>query len=140
MGALAGKLFTVGAEKKGCCKLLVRKGKRYKKHKDIEAGARLIPNRTDIYERSKGVDLKVGIGHWEADTVYGQDGYFVTLTERVSKLLLIVRVKNKTKNLVTCAIKKMLTPYRDICKTITFENGGESAGYEEVARALDSKA
>ncbi|MEY8242856.1 MAG: hypothetical protein RPS99_04910 [Gammaproteobacteria bacterium] len=39
--------------------LLARKGKRYNKRKGIEAGARLIPNRTDIDERSKDVDLKV---------------------------------------------------------------------------------
>ncbi|MDP0587699.1 MAG: hypothetical protein QS748_00175 [Candidatus Endonucleobacter bathymodioli] len=38
---------------------------------------------------------------WEGDTVYGQDGYLVTLTERVSKFLLTVRVKNKTKTAMT---------------------------------------
>ncbi len=138
-GAISRQTIYRWVQKKGWCKLLVRKGKRYKKRKGIEAGARLIPNRTDIDERSKDVDLKVEIGHWEADTVYGQDGYLVTLTERVSKLLLTVRVKNKTKKLVTRAIKKMLMPYRDICKTITFDNGGEFAGHEEVARALDCK-
>jgi len=46
------------------------------------ARARLIPNRVDIAERSSRVDDKEEIGHWEADTVYGQDVYLVTLAER----------------------------------------------------------
>ena len=116
------------------CDLLPRKGKRYKRRKGVEAGAHLIPNRVDIDERPDHVDLKMDVGHWEGDTVYGQDGYLVTLTERVSKLLLTVRVKNKTKKLVTNAIIKMLKPYKMICETITFDNGGEFAGHEKVAR------
>jgi len=120
-------------------KLLPRKGKRYRQRKGIEAGAHLIPNRVDIDERPEQVDLKKEIGHWEGDTVYGQDGYLVTLTERVSRLLLTVRVQNKTKKLVTRAIKKMLKPFRNMCKSITFDNGGEFAGHEEIARALDCK-
>lgn len=119
--------------------LLPRKGKRYRQRKGIEAGAHLIPNRVDIDERPEHVDLKEEMGHWEGDTVYGQDGYLVTLTERVSRLLLTVRVQNKTKKLVTRAIKKMLTPYRNLCKSITFDNGGEFAGHEEIAHALDCK-
>ena len=123
----------------GWYKLLPRKGKRYRQRKGIEAGARLIPNRVDIDERPTDVDLKEEIGHWEGDTVYGQDGYLVTLTERVSRLLLTVRVKNKTKKLVTRAIRKMLKPFRHMCKTITFDNGGEFAGHEKIARSLGCK-
>jgi IS30 family transposase len=47
-----------------------------------------MPNRVDISERPSSVDDKQEVGHWEADTVYGQGGYLVTLVERVSKLLL----------------------------------------------------
>ena len=34
------------------------------------------------------------------------------------------------------AIKRMLKPYRHLCKTITFDNGGEFAAHEEIARRL----
>lgn len=50
-----------------------------------------------------------------------------------------MRVKNKTKKIVTQAIRKMLKPHRDICDTITFDNGGEFAGHASIARALDCK-
>jgi IS30 family transposase len=119
--------------------LLARKGKRYRKRKGVSAGAHLIPNRVDIDERPACVDLKEEVGHWEGDTVYGQNSYLVTLTERVSKMLLTVRVKNKTKKAVARAIKKMLKPFKDICKTITFDNGGEFAAHESISRALDCK-
>ena len=76
------------------------------------------------------------MGHWEGDTVFGQDGYLVTIVERVSKLLLTCRVKNKSKEAVTKAIKSMLKPYISICKTITFDNGGEFAGHEDIAKEL----
>ena len=116
--------------------LLARKGKSYKKRKGVEAGARLIPGRVDISERPSSVDDKIEIGHWEGDTVYGQDGYLVTLVERVSKLLVTCRVKSKSKKEVTRAINKLLKPFKDICKTITFDNGGEFAGHQKVKKYL----
>jgi len=118
---------------------LARQGRRYKPRKDTMAGAHLIPNRVDIDQRPKHVDDKQEIGHWEGDTVYGQDGYLVTLTERVTKLLLTCRVKNKTKKLVSKAIKKLLKPFKHVCKSITFDNGGEFAGHQSIAKALNCK-
>ncbi len=76
---------------------LPRKGLPYKSGKKSDAGAKLIPNRIDISERPAIVEEKIEIGHWEGDTVYGQDGYLVTLVERVTKCLVTKRVKNKSK-------------------------------------------
>ena len=119
--------------------LLARKGKPYKPRKGVDAGAKLIPNRVDISKRPTIVDAKEEVGHWEGDTVYCQDSYLVTLTERVTKTLLTCRVKNKTKKLVTRALIKMLKPFKNICKTVTFDNGGEFAGHEKLAKAIGCK-
>ena len=115
---------------------LPRKGKRYRQRKGAEAGVYLIPDRVDIDERPGIVDENSELGHWEGDTVYGQDGHFVTLVERVSKVFLTMKVKNKTKKLVSFAIKKLLKPYKKMCKTITFDNGGEFADHKTIAKAL----
>lgn len=115
---------------------LPRKAKPYRKRASSEAGVKLIPERIDIDERPAIVDENTEIGHWEGDTVYGQDGYLVTLVERVSKLLLTRRVPNKSKKTVGRAIKQMLKPYQAICKTITFDNGGEFAGHQSIAQKL----
>jgi IS30 family transposase len=116
---------------------LARKGKVYRSGSKASAGAKLIPNRVDIDKRPVVVDEKEEIGHWEGDTVYGQDGYFVTMVERVSKLLLTCRVKNKSKHAVTEAINSMMRPFISICKTITFDNGGEFAGHEDIQKSLE---
>lgn len=115
---------------------LPRKGKPYRMRTGPEAGVKLIPGRIDIDERPAIVDDNIELGHWEGDTVYGQDGYLVTLVERVSKLLLTRRVPNKSKKTVSRAIKQMLKPYQAVCKTITFDNGGEFAGHQSIARKL----
>jgi IS30 family transposase len=39
----------------------------------------LIPDRIDIDEQPDIVEDNSEFGHWEGDTVYGQDGHFVML-------------------------------------------------------------
>lgn len=118
---------------------LPRRGKAYRKRKASEAGASLIPGRVDIDKRPKVVDRRKQIGHWEADTVYGQDSYLVTLVERVSGLLLVRKVKDKRKETATKAMIKMLKPFKKLCRTITFDNGGEFAGHQDLAKKLNCK-
>jgi IS30 family transposase len=118
---------------------LPRKGKPYKARPTNGAGVRLIPNRVDISQRPAIVAENIEIGHWEGDTVYGKDGYFVTLVERRTKLYLVRRVKNKTKQEVGKAVISLLRPFKKHCKTITFDNGGEFAGHAKMAKKLGCK-
>ena len=115
---------------------LPRKGKDYRRRLPASAGVSLIPNRVDIEQRPAVVDSNTELGHWEGDTVYGQDGYFVTLVERVSKTFLFARVKRKTKRSVGRAVERLLKPYKGLCKTITFDNGGEFADHVAIACKL----
>ena len=114
--------------------LLARKGKTYRKGTKASAGARLIPNRVDISERPSSVDDKQEVGHCEADTAYGQDGDLVSLVERVSKLLLTCRVKNKSKQAVTQTINGLLKPFMSHWLSITFDNGGSLPAMRRLKR------
>lgn len=116
--------------------LLVRQGRPYRPKQGSNAGVRCIPDRVDISERPCIVDENSELGHWEGDTVYGQDSYFVTLTERVSKLFLVCKVSSKSKEAVSVAIKRLLKPFKAICHTITFDNGGEFADHGSIAKTL----
>jgi len=118
---------------------LPRKGKKYRRRKGINAGAKLIPNRVDIEHRPAAVGLKEKVGHWEADTVQASDGYFVSLVERKTKLYLFKRVKRKTKSEVARAVIRLLKPFKKKCDTITFDNGGEFASHEFIAKRLGCK-
>ena len=61
-------------------------------------------------------------------------GRMVTMVERVTKMLLTCRVKTKTKKNVPRAINKMLKPFKHLCHTITFDNGGEFSGHQQIAK------
>jgi IS30 family transposase len=52
---------------------------------------------------------------------------------------LTCRVKSKTKKQVFKAIKNLLKPFKHVCKTITFDNGGEFANHQSITKALKCK-
>jgi len=116
-------------------------GKKYNKRNGVNAGRGLIPGRVDISERPAIVQTKSRIGDWEADTVIGTNhsGVIVSLVERHSKVTLLCKVPNKTKESVTAAIISMLTPYKDKVLTITYDNGGEFANHQIIADTLDAQ-
>ena len=97
-----------------------------------------IPNRKDIDERPAIVDEKKRLGDWEADLVVGSggSGYLVTLVERISKLTLIGYVDYKTSLDVTAEIIRLLLPYKQNVHTITFDNGREFNGHQEISSGL----
>lgn len=101
-----------------------------------------IPNRVDIDQRPAIVEQKSRIGDWEADLVSGihHKGFLVTLVDRRSKFTLIGQVKNKTAANVTAEIVRLLTPYKSIVHTITYDNGREFAGHELVNAQLDCRS
>lgn len=112
--------------------------KKYKRKSASPDNRGKIKNSISIDERPKVVDEKTRLGDWEADTVIGKghQGVLVTLTERYSKLNLITQVKTKHADLVTQAIIKLLEPYKQELKTITFDNGKEFAYHEQIKEAL----
>jgi len=58
----------------------------------------------------------------------------VTLVERKSRFLRMKKVESRTKDAVTQAVIDLLTDYP--VHTITFDNGKEFAGHEEISQAL----
>lgn len=98
-----------------------------------------IRNRVDIDQRPAVVESRRRIGDWEADLVCGADtsGYLVTIVERCSRLVLIGYTKTKFAEQVTAEILRLLQ--NEIVKTITFDNGKEFAGHEQIAEKLNCK-
>jgi IS30 family transposase len=121
-------------------KHLRHNAKKYNKRAGTNAGRGLIPGRIDISERPQIVETKTRVGDWEADTIIGaqHQGALVTLVDRNSKLLLVSKVNNTTKEIVTAAILKMLKPLKGFVRTITFDNGKEFAGHSQIAKTLEA--
>lgn len=100
----------------------------------------MLKNRVSIDDRPEIVDLKERIGDWEGDTVIGKDhkGAMVTLADRASRYTLATLLPSKHADGVTAAVTRLLRPHKRKCQTVTFDNGKEFAGHEEIARKLDA--
>lgn len=97
-----------------------------------------LKNQVSIEERPQIVGQKKRLGDWELDTIIGKGHRqaIVSMTERLSKLLRIKKVEQKTGGLINQAIcqkLKGLTVY-----TLTSDNGREFSEHEKIARQLDA--
>jgi len=101
-----------------------------------------IPNRVDIDQRPTIVEEKTRIGDWEADLVSGvhHRGFLVTLVDRKSKFTLIGQVERKLSDEVRAEIERLLTPYKDMVHTITYDNGREFAAHETINECLGCRS
>ena len=117
---------------------LRHQGKPYRKRYGYPNNRTGIPNRIDIDERPEAVNDRLVFGHWEADTIIGKahKGAIVTLDERVSKLRLAYPLNSKHKDGVSTAISTLLKPIQSFVHSITYDNGKEFAGHEQVNQAV----
>lgn len=100
-----------------------------------------IKNKRSIDERPKVVDEKSRFGDWEADTIIGHNhkGCLVSLVERKTKLTLLANTENKKSEEIKEEIIRLLTPFKNLCHTITFDNGKEFAKHKEMQKRLGIK-
>lgn len=103
-------------------------------------------NGTSIEQRPKKVDEKVEQGHWEGDLIVGAQGtkeVLFTLTERVNKREIIMKLKDKTQASVIAALNQLERKYghkfKKIFKTITFDNGSEFLDMAAMEKSIFTK-
>ena len=123
-------------------KPFLRQGSKLRR-KRYGSGARAskIPNRVCITDRPKIVEEKTRIGDWECDTVVGLDrkSVLITLVDRATLFTCCARVYTRKAKVVSSAIIRMLKPYTDKVKTLTFDNGSEFIEHEKIAKSLNAK-
>lgn len=97
-----------------------------------------IKNRISIDERPVEVELKDEVGHWEVDTMIGaaHSGALVTLVERKTQLTLSKQVNKKSAEAVANAVITLLTPFMQVVKSITSDNGKEFSQHEIISEKL----
>jgi transposase, IS30 family len=112
------------------------KRKQRKQAKDRQGG---IIGRVGIENRPEIAEQKIQIGHWESDTMIGNNhmGVIVTHVDKASKFLLAKLGKNKTAeeiNRVTIELfSNVQIEYR---KTMTFDNGKEFSAHAKLTEEL----
>ena len=104
-----------------------------------------IPKRqkgTSIDHRPFDMDDRSEFGHWEGDLVTGPrdgvNGAFFTLIERKTRFYLMIPIKNKKAKSVYMQFNRLHKFYGDafknIFKSITFDNGSEFARYADIEK------
>lgn len=91
----------------------------------------VLPGKRHISQRPQEVEQRKRIGHWEGDTVMGQDKRhcLLTLVERKTGYAIIEKLCARTKAEVTVAATRAIARHRNKMKTITFDNGTEFHDY-----------
>jgi IS30 family transposase len=84
--------------------------------------------------RDSIVESKLRMGDWEADTIVGKGhkSGLITIVDRRSKLVLIMKIDSFRSQHVAERIALMLQKYRHKLHTMTFDNGLEFALHTEL--------
>jgi len=110
-----------------------RRRKRYRRN---DSRGRLAGKKL-IAERPGAVELRQQIGHWEMDTVmgHGSQDCIVTLVERVTGMVLIGKLEDRTAEALTQRVVMLIRRYHWLFKTITADNGTEFHDYAAIEEA-----
>ena len=120
-----------------------KKKKKRKKHVQRKAS-----QGTSIEKRPDEIEERESIGHWEMDTVRGQQGKskksLLVLTERKSRIEIIDLLKDGTSKQVIKALNRLERElgekkFREIFKTITVDNGVEFSDWKGMERSRRNK-
>ena len=120
--------------------LTVKRKKRMKKggravHRDSR-----IPEAISIDERSKVVDRRKQVGHWETDNVIGKqtDKTALSVTvERKIKVTILSKLTAKTADEKTRKLFTRMAVFPEsIRRTMTVDNGAENANHQQITENL----
>lgn len=116
-----------------------RRKKKYRKRIGNKDRRGKIKNAVNISNRPAVVDNKSRVGDFEVDLVIGANhkGALITINERKTGFTIIKLVKTKGSKEVAQAIIKALTPIKDLCHTITSDNGKEFADHLLISKTLE---
>ncbi|PLK50147.1 IS30 family transposase [Uliginosibacterium sp. TH139] len=94
----------------------------------------VLAGKRHISERSEDIEQRLQVGHWEGDTVIGQDKHhcILTLLERKTGYAVIKKLSARTTEQVTRAASLALTEQAGRFHTLTLDNGTEFHDYKTL--------
>jgi len=98
-----------------------------------------IPGRISIQERPEAVFKRLGIGHWETDTISCRKSYqAVQVTvERKARYAKVAKLKTKSARAMSIALTRRLSRYpTELRLSITYDNGPENAEHLRTNKIL----
>lgn len=113
------------------------KPRRGRKPKGSERRGKLC-GMTNIKDRPEEIEGRLVPGHWEGDFILGARGASAigTLVERKTRYVVLVRMPTRKADVAACAFAGALNAIpAPLRKTLTYDQGKEMAGHENLARA-----
>ena len=127
---------------------LLLRGKRKKASGKPKKHSRAFAAAHSITQRPAEVATRETIGHWEGDCVVGPKGdgstSLYTMTERSSKLEIIRKIDSRKKTEVVKVLNTLEKSsgsgkFRNMVKTITYDNGVEFSDGEKMMKSVLTK-
>ena len=116
--------------------------KEYNNKNKEQRVSKMIPAEKSIEYRPKEALLRNVYGYWEGDLVVGKQGtktVLFTLTERMTRQEIIMKLPNKETATIAKALDKIERKYGskfyETFKSITFDNGVEFMGYNGLEKS-----
>jgi transposase, IS30 family len=113
-------------------------GKRRRKRYGAYDSRGRLAGKRHISERPADVETREVVGHWEIDTVKGNDQArhsVVTLVERATGYLVIGKLERHTARDATARIVELIGRHPGLVATVTADNGTEFHSYAEIEAA-----
>lgn len=120
----------------------LKHGKRRQKRGNRKDNRGVILNRTPISERPQIVNARKRIGDIEVDLMMGKNhkSALLVMTDRTTLVTTLEKLSGKQASEVCEKMKKRLSNFNSAwIKTITFDNGKEFAGHQEIAKQFNVK-
>lgn len=117
----------------------LRRGGSLRRTRGRPSGAGRIRDAVSIAERPPESDDRRVPGHWEGDLLMGaHQSQIVTLVERSSRYVLLIRVPNKETRTVTRALARRIKRLPERLKaSLTWDRGTELAAHKQFTLATD---
>ena len=116
--------------------------KEYNNKNKEQRVSKMVPAEKSIEYRPKEANSRNVYGHWEGDLVVGKQGtktVLFTLTERMTRQEIIMKLPNKETKTIAKALDKIERRYGgkfySTFKSITFDNGVEFMGYNGLEKS-----
>jgi IS30 family transposase len=104
---------------------------RRKRYKSSDSRG-VLGGKRELMERPEGAIKRNEKGHFEIDLVHGhgENDCILTLVDRMTRFLIILKLKNKTKDEVAKNLVPIIKKFQ--IKTISADNGTEWHGYKDI--------
>ncbi len=102
-------------------------------------GDGVIKDRASIHDRPQAIDARKEIGHWEGDLIFcRRTRPVLVLHERKSRFTMAARLTGKNAAETAAVIMNIFRRLsRELCKSITFDNGTEFAHHKLLREVLN---